>query len=59
MKTKEELMAKILHQIQQTKREYLALGEEICTTMSFQGYCTIKYGSWPKDLDKNLFKGTR
>jgi hypothetical protein len=26
--------------------------------MSFQGYYTIKYGSWPKDLDEDSFKGT-
>ena len=40
-------------------QEYLALGEDICATFSFQGYYTIKYGSWPKDLDEDSFKGTR
>jgi len=48
MKTNKELMAEILHRIQQTNRElaaikympyyreYLALGEEICAALSFQ-----------------------
>jgi hypothetical protein len=33
------------------------LGEEICTALSFKGYYTIKYESWPKDLDEDSFKG--
>jgi len=63
-------MVEISHHMQQTKRElttikympyyweYLALGEEFCATMSLQDYCTIKYESWPKDLDEDSFKGT-
>jgi hypothetical protein len=40
-------------------REYLALGEEICVALSFQGYYTLKYRSWPKDLDEDSVKSTR
>ena len=37
--------------------EYLALGDEVCATLSFQDYYTINFGSQPKDLDENLLKG--
>jgi hypothetical protein len=55
-------MAKILREIATIKympyyQEYLASREEICATLSFQGYYTIKYRSWTKDLDKDSFKG--
>jgi hypothetical protein len=39
-------------------REYLTLGEEIRAALPFKGYYTLKYGSWPKDLDEDYFKGT-
>jgi hypothetical protein len=35
--------------------EYLALGEEICESLSFQGYYTLRYGSWPKDFIKSTW----
>ena len=38
-------------------QEYLALGDEVCATLSFQDYYTIKFGSQPKDLDEDLLKG--
>ena len=38
-------------------QEYLALGDEVCATLSFQDYCAIKFGSQPKDLDEDLLKG--
>jgi hypothetical protein len=38
-------------------QEYLTLGEEICATLPFKGYYTLKHGSWPKDLDEDYFKG--
>ena len=37
-------------------QEYLALGDEVCATLSFQDYYTIKFGSQPKDLDDDLLK---
>jgi hypothetical protein len=60
MKTKKELMVEIKWELAVGKYmtyypEYLALGKEFCATMSFQDYCTIKYGSWPEDS----FNGTR
>ena len=39
-------------------QEYLASGDEICATLSFQDYYTIKHRSWPKDLDQDSLKGT-
>jgi hypothetical protein len=39
-------------------REYLALGEEICAAFSFQSYYTLKYRSWPMDLDEHSLKST-
>jgi hypothetical protein len=39
--------------------EYLALGKEFCAGMSLRDYCTIKYGSWPEDLDEDAFNGTK
>jgi hypothetical protein len=64
MKTKKELMAKIKWELAVGKYmpyylEYLALGKEFCATMSLRDYCTIKYGSWPEDLDEDSFNGTR
>jgi hypothetical protein len=64
MKTKKELMAEIKWELVLGKympyyQEYLALGKELCTAMSFRDYCTIKYGSWPKGLDEDSFNGTR
>ena len=38
-------------------QEYLALGDEVCATLSFQDYYTIKFGSQPKDLDEDFLKG--
>jgi hypothetical protein len=54
-------MAEISHYIQAKRKlevikqipsylNYITLGEEICVAMYFQGYCTIKYGSWPKHI---------
>ena len=37
-------------------QEYLALGDAVCATMSFQDYYTIKFGSQPKDLDQGFLK---
>jgi hypothetical protein len=34
-------------------QEYLSLGEDIYAALFFQGYYTLKYGSWPKDLDED------
>jgi hypothetical protein len=34
------------------------LGEEICATFPFRGYYTLKYESWPKDLDEDYLKYT-
>ena len=34
-------------------QEYLALGDEVCSALSFQDYYTIKFGSQPKDLDED------
>jgi hypothetical protein len=64
MKTKKELMAEIKWELAVGKympyyREYLALGKEFRAAMSLRDYCTIKYGSWPKDLDEDSFNGTR
>ena len=36
--------------------EYLALGDEVCATLSFQDYYTIMFESQPRDLDKNVLK---
>ena len=36
--------------------EYPALGDEVCATLSFQDYYTIKFGTRPKDLDEDLLK---
>ena len=36
--------------------EYLALGDEVCATLSFQDYYTIMFGSQPKDLDQDFLK---
>ena len=32
------------------------MGDEVCATLSFQDYYTIKFGSRPKDLDEYLLK---
>ena len=32
------------------------MGDEVCATLSFQDYYTIKFGSQPKDLDKDFLK---
>ena len=37
-------------------QEYLALGDEVCATLSFQDYYTTKFGSRPKDFDEDLLK---
>ena len=37
-------------------QEYLALGDEVCATLSFQHYYTIKFRSQPKDLDQDFLK---
>jgi hypothetical protein len=34
------------------------LGEDICAYLPFKIYYTLKHRSWPKDLDKDYFKGT-
>ena len=39
-------------------QEYIAMGDEVCATLSFQYYYTIKYESWPKDLDEDSLKDT-
>ena len=31
-------------------QEYLALRDEVCATLYFQDYYTLKYGNWPNDL---------
>jgi hypothetical protein len=64
MKTKEEFMAEIKWELAVGKYrpyhlEYLALGKEFRASMSLRDYCTIKYGSWPKDLDEDSFNGIR
>ena len=38
-------------------QEYLELGDEVGAALSFQDYYTIKYGSWPNDLDEDSLKG--
>ena len=37
-------------------QEYLALGDEVCATLSFQDYYTIMFGIQPKDLDQDFLK---
>jgi hypothetical protein len=64
MKTKKELMAEIKWELAVGKYnpyylEYLALGKEFRAAMSLRDYFTIKYGSWPEDLDEDTFNGTR
>ena len=39
-------------------QEYLALGDEVCATLSFEDYYTLKYGSWPKEWDEDPLKCT-
>ena len=36
--------------------ESLALGDEVCASLSFQDYYTIMFGSQPKDLDQDFLK---
>ena len=33
------------------------MGDEVCATLPFQDYYTIKFGSQPKNLDEDLLKG--
>jgi len=35
------------------------LDEDIHVALPFKGYCTLKHGSWPKDLDEHYFKGIK
>ena len=37
-------------------QEYLALGDEVCSALSFQVYCTINFVIQPKDLDQDFLK---
>ena len=33
------------------------MGDEVCASLSFQDYYTIKFGSHPNDWDEDLLKG--
>ena len=37
-------------------QEYLSLGDEVCASLSFQYYYTIKFRSQPKDLNEDFLK---
>jgi hypothetical protein len=69
METKGEIMVGISHYIQAKREitlgrsshyylEYLTLCDHICVSFPFKGYYTLKYKSWPKDLDEDSFKDT-
>ena len=36
--------------------DYLALGRNICASLSFRDYIYFKYGFWPKHYYENSFK---
>jgi hypothetical protein len=60
-KVNPERLAELLRKLEANKympdyQEYLTLGEEIRATLPFKSYYTLKYGSWPKDLDEDYFK---
>ena len=64
MKTMRDIMTESLKGITSLKcmlqyQEYLAEGDQVCSSLPFRDYYTIKYESWPKDLDENYLKGTR
>ena len=61
MKTMRRFLTKNLRRLETLQhlpryREYIALGHEVCATLSFQYYYTINFGSQPKDLDKDFLK---
>jgi len=62
METDSELRAEISRRLAATKnmhyhyQEYLAIGEDICASLPFKNYFTIKYGFWPKNVDEDSFK---
>ena len=62
METNLELQVEISRRLAATKnmhshyQEYLALGEDICVSLPFKNYFTIKYGFWPKNVDEDSFK---
>lgn len=62
METDSELWVEISRRLAATKnmhyhyQEYLAIGEDICESLPFKNYFTIKYGFWPKNVDEDSFK---
>lgn len=62
METDSELWAEISRRLAVTKnihyhyQEYIAIGEDICVSMPFKNYFTIKYGFWPKNVDEDSLK---
>ena len=39
-------------------QEYIVEGDEICAALPFRDHYTIKYRSWPKDLDKDYLNAS-